>query len=100
MALSKFSIFLLTLIVYLLLLIVVKRTREHQEKVLVYSIGQAEFESSKNDHHYVMQGLLHIEQVVQKVDGSGNLSVVRFNLPDMYVKEAVADVSINLFRLK
>jgi Ca2+/Na+ antiporter len=78
MALSKFSIILLTLIVYLVLMIIVKRNRDHHEKVVVYSIGQTEFETSTNDNNFPVFGVLHIEQVLKKVDGGGNLTVVNY----------------------
>lgn len=78
MALTKFSIFLLTVIMYLLMMIFVRRNRDHHEKVEIFSIGHAEFEASQNTNNYVNFGILHIEQVIKKAEESGNLTVVNY----------------------
>lgn len=49
MGISQPAIFLLTFLVFMVLVIILKRNRQLDQEVVVYSIGSVEFEENGND---------------------------------------------------
>lgn len=78
MSLSQGTIFLLAFLFVGILVVVVKKNRNLDQNVVVYSIGFKEFEEEHGeDNEHEVSGLLHVSQVLQKADRSGNITMVR-----------------------
>lgn len=79
MTISQVSIFMLTFLVAAVLVILIKSHRNLERDIVVYFIGHKDFENP-NEELYSESGKLHVTQVVQKVEGIGNLTAVSFLL--------------------
>lgn len=96
---SQGSIFLLTFLVITILVVIVKKNRNLEQDVVVYSLGFKEFEQHGDDDEHEVSGLLHISQVLKKADtSSGNLTVV--TLSNRAVSCKLFHHSIDSFRFK
>lgn len=80
MGTSQATIICLTLFVILILTVVVKKNRNLDRDVVVYSLGFNEFAEDGDDDEHNVSGLLHITQVVKKAETDGNLTVVKEKL--------------------
>lgn len=76
MSISQVTIFILTFLLVGILVIVVKKNRNLDQNVVVYSLGFKEFEDNSVDDEHEISGLLHVSQVLKKAESNGNLTVV------------------------
>jgi hypothetical protein len=77
MGLSQASIFLLTFLAFGALVFIVKKNRNLDQDVIEYKFGFKEFEDDYDDNpsQYQESGLLHVQQVLKKVDNNEFTSV-------------------------
>lgn len=81
MGISQASVFLLAFLTIAVLVILIKKNRQTEQDVVVYSIGYNEFEETGNDAEHEVSGVLHISQIVKKAETGGNLTVVHVDFP-------------------
>lgn len=79
MTLSQFTVFILTFIAFGALVVFVKRNRQWDKDVIVYSIGDKNFivDNEVEDLHK----LLHLEQITRKIKNKNQLMVIEVPFP-------------------
>ena len=75
MAVSQAFIFFSTFAAMLVLILLMKKQRNLEENVVVYSVGDPKFEDKPPDSKYEQTGLLHVSEVMKKVNEPGELVV-------------------------
>jgi hypothetical protein len=80
MALSQFSIFILTLLAFGALVVIVKKHRNLEKDVIVYSLGNKDYFLEEDEEHSV-HGLLHTSQILRKVSEDEDLAVIEVPFP-------------------
>jgi hypothetical protein len=80
MTVSQVSVFLLTLIVFGALVLIVKKHRNLEKDVIVYSLGNKNYYIEDDDEHSI-HGLLHTSQVLKKVSDDDDLAVIEVPFP-------------------
>lgn len=81
MTLSQFSIFLFTFIAFGVFVAVVRKHRNLKKDVVIYSLGNKDFLTDDDDEHR-SHGLLHVSQVLRKVnDEEDDLIVIEVPFP-------------------
>ena len=80
MTLSNFTVFLLTFIAFGTFVVIFRRHKNSQKDVIIYSIGNKDFLLEEDNEHSI-HGLLHVAQVVRKVNNDDDLTVVQIPFP-------------------
>lgn len=80
MTFSNFTVFLLTFIAFGTFVVIFRRHKNSQKDVIIYSIGNKDFLIEEDNDHSV-HGLLHVSQIVKKVDDDDDLTVVQIHFP-------------------
>ena len=90
MTLSQFSIFLLTFTAFGLFVVFVKRNRNLGKDVVTYSIGDKNFLDKNQDEN--VHKLLHVAQIVKKVESDDDLEVVEVAFP----QNVIIDINLTM----
>lgn len=80
MTLSNFTIFLLTFLAFGGVVVIFKRHKTAEKDVIIYSLGNKDYLKEDDDEHSV-HGLLHVSQVLRKVQDEDDLTVVNVPFP-------------------
>lgn len=75
MGLSQAAIFLLTFLAFGVLVFIVKQNRNLDQDVIEYKFGFKDFEEEDSDDPKQSSTLLHVKQVLKKVDNNEFTSV-------------------------